>query len=90
MLKKKTKIISFFKNCVEPKSILPKKNWYKKFENYWKVSENDSKKVLNNLINDKIKEYGSARDYPSIEGTSKLISIYKTWTNTCEHNLEKM
>ena len=72
IVKKKTKIISFFKNCVEPKSILPKKNWYKKFENYWKVSENDSKKVLSSLINDKIKEYGSARDFPSIEGTSKL------------------
>ena len=59
IVKKKTKIISFFKNCAEPKSILPKKNWYKKFENYWKVSENESKKVLNNLINDKIKEYGN-------------------------------
>ena len=54
-----------------------KKNWYKKFENYWKVSENDSKKVLSTLINDKIKEYGSARDFPSIEGTSKLSPYIK-------------
>ncbi len=77
IVKKKMKIISFFKNCVEPKSILPKKNWYKKFENYWKVSENDSKKILNNLINDKIKEYGTARDYPSVEGTSKLSPYIK-------------
>ena len=77
IVKKKTKIISFFKNCVEPKSVLPKKNWYKKFENYWKISENESKKVLNNLINDKIKEYGTARDYPSVEGTSKLSPYIK-------------
>ena len=77
VIKKKTKIISLFKNDIEPKKILPKKNWYKKFENYWKVSENDSKKVLNNLISDKIKEYGTARDFPSIEGTSRLSPYIK-------------
>ncbi len=77
IIKKKMKTISFFKNCIEPKNVLPKKNWYKKFEKYWKVSENDSKKVLNNLINDKIKEYGTARDYPSVEGTSKLSPYIK-------------
>ena len=77
IIKKKIKMISFFKNCVEPKSILPKKNWYKKFENYWKVSENESKKILNNLINDKIKEYGTARDYPSVDGTSRLSPYIK-------------
>ena len=49
-------MISFFKKCIEPKNILPKENWYKKFEHYWKVSENDSKKILNNLIDNKIKE----------------------------------
>ena len=54
-----------------------KKNWYKKFENYWNVSENDSKKILNNLIANKIKDYGTARDYPSIEGTSKLSPYIK-------------
>ena len=77
VVKKKIKLISFFKNSVEPKNILPKKNWYKKFEKYWKVSENDSKKVLNNLIEKKIKDYGTARDYPSIEGTSKLSPYIK-------------
>ena len=77
VIKKNTKLISFFKNSIEPKNILPKKNWYKKFEKYWKVSENDSKKVLNNLIEKKIKDYGTARDYPSIEGTSKLSPYIK-------------
>ncbi len=77
VVKKKIKLISFFKNSIEPKNILPKKNWYKKFEKYWKVSENESKKVLNNLIEKKIKDYGTARDYPSIEGTSKLSPYIK-------------
>ena len=44
IVKKKLKEINLFKNSIEPKDILPKKNWYKKFENYWKVSENESKK----------------------------------------------
>ena len=77
IIKKKTKEILFFKNSIKPKDILPKKNWYKKFENYWKVSENESKKVLNNLIEKKIKNYGTARDYPSIEGTSRLSPYIK-------------
>ncbi len=77
IVKKKIKKISYFKKCVEPKDILPKKNWYKKFEKYWKVSENDSKKILKNLIENKIKDYGTSRDIPSIEGTSKLSPYIK-------------
>ena len=77
IVKKKTKKISYFKKCIEPKDILPKKNWYKKFDKYWKVSENDSKKILKNLIENKIKDYGTSRDIPSIEGTSKLSPYIK-------------
>ena len=77
LIKKKNKTLNLFKDSIEPKNILPKKNWYKKFENYWKVSENESKKILNNLINNKIKDYGTNRDYPSIEGTSKLSPYIK-------------
>ena len=77
IVKKKIKKITYFKKCIEPMDILPKKNWYKKFEKYWKVSENDSKKILKNLIENKIKDYGSARDIPSIEGTSKLSPYIK-------------
>ena len=29
------------------------------------------------LINNKIKEYGTARDYPSVEGTSRLSPYIK-------------
>ncbi len=77
IVKKKIKKISYFKKSIEPKDILPKKNWYKKFEKYWKVSENESKKILKNLIENKIKDYGTSRDIPSIEGTSKLSPYIK-------------
>ncbi|WP_072090455.1 cryptochrome/photolyase family protein [Candidatus Pelagibacter communis] len=77
IVKKRTKKISFFKKCIEPNDILPKKDWYKKFDKYWKVSENDSKKILKNLIENKIKDYGTSRDIPSIEGTSKLSPYIK-------------
>ena len=77
IIKKKSKTFLLFKNCIAAKDILPKKDWYKKFENYWKVSENESRKILNNLIENKIKDYGTARDYPSIEGTSKLSPYIK-------------
>ncbi len=77
IVKKKIKKITIFKRCIEPIEILPKKNWYKKFEKYWKVSENDSKKILKNLIENKIKDYGTSRDIPSIEGTSKLSPYIK-------------
>tara|TARA_B100000963_G_scaffold302654_1_gene275652 strand:- start:930 stop:2351 length:1422 start_codon:yes stop_codon:yes gene_type:complete len=72
---KKSKI--FFKNCIDPKNILPKKNWFKKFENYWEVSEQKSKKILKDLLENKIKDYGHSRDIPSIEGTSKLSPYIK-------------
>ena len=77
IVKKKIKKITIFKKCIEPIDILPKKNWYKKFEKYWKVSENDSKKIFKNLIENKIKDYGTSRDIPSIEGTSKLSPYIK-------------
>jgi len=45
---------------------------YKKFEKYWQPSENDAGKLLQNFINKKVKDYGTLRDYPSINGTSRL------------------
>ena len=76
-VKKRSSSKIFFKNHVEPKNILPKNEWYKKFEKYWRVSENDSKKILKNLLENKIKDYGTSRDIPSLEGTSKLSPYIK-------------
>ena len=76
-IKKNNAFKSFFKKSIEPKNILPNKNWYKKFEKYWEVSENKSKKILEDLLKNKIKDYGTNRDIPSIEGTSKLSPYIK-------------
>jgi deoxyribodipyrimidine photo-lyase len=74
---KKEKNYEYFKNNKLPKEILPKKNWFKKFENYWDVSENKSQNLLNDLIKNKINNYGTNRDIPSVEGTSKLSPYIK-------------
>ena len=50
---KKEKNYEYFKNNKLPKEILPKKNWYKKFEKYWDVSEKKSQNLLNDLIKNK-------------------------------------
>ena len=77
IIKDKSKEKTFFKNCIKPKDILPKKNWYKKFDKYWIISEGKSKKILNELIENKIKDYGTTRDIPSVDGTSKLSPYIK-------------
>ncbi|WP_440910773.1 cryptochrome/photolyase family protein [Candidatus Pelagibacter sp.] len=76
-VKKKTKTINFFKNSLDLKNILPNKKWYEKFDKYWKVSENDSQKILKDLLENKIKDYGTNRDIPSINGTSRLSPYLK-------------
>ncbi len=76
-IKKKTKAINFFKNSLDLKNILPNKKWYEKFDKYWKVSENDSQKILKDLLENKIKDYGTNRDIPSINGTSRLSPYLK-------------
>ena len=35
IIKKCKKKIKYFKNCIEPKKLLPKKNWFKNFEKIW-------------------------------------------------------
>ncbi|MDA9071101.1 DNA photolyase family protein [Candidatus Pelagibacter sp.] len=76
-VKLKEKKISIFKKSIIPEEILPKNNWYKKLEKYWTPSEQEAKKYLNELIKDKIKDYGDARDIPGINGTSKLSPFLK-------------
>ena len=76
-IKKLDKKSILMKKSIDPKEILPKKNWYKKFENYWEPSEDEAKKFLLKLIKDKIENYGDTRDFPSIDGTSKLSPFLK-------------
>ena len=71
------KKFNYFKNNIDPKDLLPKKNWFKKFEKYWNVSEKESQKLLDDLIKNKINNYGTARDIPGVNGTSKLSPYIK-------------
>jgi len=76
-VKSKIKKINIFKNSISIKEILPKKNWHKKFEKYWNPSEKEAKKYLQELINNRIEDYGDARDIPGVNGTSKLSPFLK-------------
>ena len=76
-IKKLDKMITLMDKSISPKDILPKKNWYKKFEKYWNPSEDEAKKYLQKLIKNKIINYGETRDFPSIDGTSKLSPFLK-------------
>ena len=71
------KISNIMGKSIDLKEILPKKNWYKKFEKYWSPSEDEAKKFLQKLIKDKIINYGDTRDFPSIDGTSKISPFLK-------------
>ena len=71
------KKISFFKNTISEKEIYPKKNWFKKFEDYWIPSEENAFQELKKFIDDKIINYSESRNYPNISGTSKLSPYIK-------------
>ena len=49
-ISKCSKKVSYFKNRISEKDIYPKKKWFKKFENYWKPSEENAYKELKNFI----------------------------------------
>jgi deoxyribodipyrimidine photo-lyase len=76
-VKKLNKKFDLFDESINPKEILPKKNWYKKFEKYWAPSEIEAKNYLKKLIKDKIINYGDTRDFPSVDGTSKISPFLK-------------
>ena len=66
---------------------MPKYDWYKKFENYWNVSEKDSHNELQNFLKERILKYSNDRDFPSLNGSSKLspyirngqLNVNKIW-----------
>ena len=51
---------------------MPKKKWYKKFEDFWKPSEEEAIKNIKYFTKKDIAEYGENRDIPGIPGTSKI------------------
>ena len=47
IIKKCKKKINYFKNCIEPENILPKKTWYKNFEKFITGGANSSERATN-------------------------------------------
>jgi deoxyribodipyrimidine photo-lyase len=76
-IKKLNKKFNLMSKSIDLKEILPEKDWYKKFEKYWNPSELEAKEYLKTLINNKIVNYGETRDFPSIDGTSKISPFLK-------------
>jgi len=81
--------IDIFKSISKPNDILPNKKWYKKFENYWTVSEKESFVQLQKFLKERISSYGVNRDFPSLNGSSKLspyirngqLNVNTIWSN---------
>ena len=71
-IKSKKKKIKFLNHSVNLEIILPKKKWYKKFEDFWKPSEEEAIKNIKYFTKKDIAEYGENRDIPGIPGTSKI------------------
>ena len=77
VIRKCKKKIYYFNNCIKPEKILPKKNWFKNFEEIWSPEEQSGLKVLYNFIEDNIFNYSEGRNFPNIGGTSKLSPFIK-------------
>ena len=77
IIKKCKKKVRYFKNCITPEKILPKKNWFKNFEKIWSPDEEVALKKLQSFINDKIENYSEGRNFPNRIGTSKLSPFIK-------------
>ena len=69
-------------------NLLPQNpNWASGFEEEWEPGESSAQKKLNRFIKEAISSYKSQRDFPAINGTSKLsphlhfgeISPYQIW-----------
>jgi len=58
--------------------LLPGKQWYRKFDSYWRVSEAAAQERLEKFLSQPVEGYNQARDIPSEDGTSSL-SPYLHW-----------
>ena len=77
LIKKCSKKKNYFQNCIEPEEILPKKKWFKNFEEIWFPSESNALKELKIFIKDRITNYSDGRNFPNKIGTSKLSPFIK-------------
>lgn len=64
--------------ALEALELLPEQEWYRTFCPHWDVSEAAAQKRLDTFLNDALGDYATARDLPSVAGTSAL-SPYLHW-----------
>ena len=58
--------------------LLPENQWYRKFDQYWEVTEAAAQKRLDAFLDQPVENYNEARDIPGEVGTSSL-SPYLHW-----------
>ena len=98
IIKKCKNKINYFSNCIEPEKIMPKKKWFKNFENIWSPEEQSALKELKDFIAERISNYSEGRNFPSIVGTSKLspfikfgqIHVETIWKECLKKNLKNL
>jgi deoxyribodipyrimidine photo-lyase len=74
----------------------PKKEWMNKILSYWEIGEKAAKIKLQKFINNKLSNYGTGRDRPDTDFTSKLsphlhfgeISPKKIFTEVMKSNID--
>jgi|TARA_B100001093_G_scaffold430284_2_gene425925 deoxyribodipyrimidine photo-lyase len=71
-IKLKNKKIKFLNQTIKLETVLPEKQWHKKFKNLWKPSEDEAIKNIKKFIKNELVDYGENRDIPGIHGTSKI------------------
>jgi deoxyribodipyrimidine photo-lyase len=64
--------------ALESLELLPEKQWYRKFDRYWEVTEAAAQKRLDAFLDQPVENYNEARDIPGEVGTSSL-SPYLHW-----------
>ena len=77
VIKKCKNKTNYFKKIINAEKILPKKNWFKNFEKIWSPDEEYALKELQNFIKERITNYSEGRNFPNIEGTSRLSPFIK-------------
>jgi len=69
-------ILHYNRTCsslkVEELSLLPKIKWDRKFYETWKPGEVNAQIELDKFLSSFVDDYGSARDIPSVRGTSRM------------------
>jgi deoxyribodipyrimidine photo-lyase len=59
-------------HSIESLGLLPDIDWYREMETTWTPGEKGAWRQLETFVDGALAEYGQKRDYPAIEGTSRL------------------